>query len=382
MTSINDSLSPDLLFNIFKRLDCIETTKVRRVCKEWFEIIDEHKSFWRTLHLPKDSLEKWDPSILELYDRKSESTLEDVEIGVKVEMELQTQFFDILERSKATLKHLFLKSELSYFPDKQDPFHTLSAVESLRVLGWHHLCRVRLRRTSVKRDSQDDGSNTASPLRVLWYGANRSVLQNNSARLKNLVSLDTTVALSSSEWRDLLEGPSGSLKHLTFSFKHGYKENHSGVPTLEFPKLEVLELDDGGNFPRWLLIPDSAILIAHSGLSNLPSISELWAEDLDFMEEELSDRCARLKTLVLVARFQEAYQRDPLLNILNKRRINVEAGLEVDGVKMEPIQKLVLPSKLGYYSDSKEAKSFLERCRGLVEVVEGDAQSWFIDIEV
>lgn len=100
------------------------------------------------------------------------------------------------------------------------------------------------------------------------------------------------------------------------------------------------------------------------------------------MEEELTDRCARLKTLVLVGRSDDTNRSEALLDILDDRKSNVEAGLEVDGVKMEMIERLALPFSLGDSSLSEDTKNFVERCRELVEVVEGNAESRFIEIEV
>lgn len=317
---------------------------------------------------------------MELFDGKSDSTLQDVEIEVWVQTSLRKQFYNTLEKSKATLKHLLLGFEPPSKTDKQNVFHSMLTLESLRVLSWYQACNVyvRLRRTSIKKDSQEDGSNTATPLRVLWYhDAGRSILEIKSSRFNNLVSLFIGSILSSSEWRTFLEGPSKSLKHLRVGFEREEEEDHSGVADLEFPNLEVLELIDGGRFPQWLLIPDSVKLNAIPYISNLPSISELWIWATEYYENDIINRLPKLKTLC----FSYVEDLELVVETLIERKANVEADLHVDGVKMEMIKTLILPFNQSDPNLSDQLEQFLKRCRELVEVVEGNAQSRFIEVE-
>lgn len=340
------------------------------------EIIDEHKSFWRTLHLPEDSLRKWDHSILELFDRKSGSTLKDVDIGVEVGEEHQAQIIRTLKKSKAHLKHLFLKTKTSI--GLEDLLVYFSAVESLRLPRLRDASKVRLRRRPNKRDSREEGSTASSPLKVLWYGTNQWILVINSPKFENSVSLDSGAFLTASEWREFLEGPSRNLKHLKLGFKSRDDEDHSGVPTLYFPSLEVLELYDAGDFPLWLLIPESTKLIAHSGVVNIPSISEFWSWTPVSHRNDITNRLPNLDTLCL------GYVCDlkDVVEMLTGRKANFEAGLQVDGVKMEMMKTLVVPFSLSDPDLPDKFKRNVRRCRELVERVEGDSDSRFIEVEV
>jgi len=65
-----------------------------------------------------------------------------------------------------------------------------------------------------------------------------------------------------------------------------------------------------------------------------------------------------------------------LLALLRARKQNVESGLEVEGVRMEPLKKLIVP----FENISSEA---LEECRGLVgEVVDWYSEPAIWEVEV
>lgn len=83
MTSINDSLSQDLLFKIFKLLDSMEIVLVQSTCKQWSDIINLHGSFWRSLNLPDPSL-VWHRQIAELFDENFGSSLTEVDVRINM----------------------------------------------------------------------------------------------------------------------------------------------------------------------------------------------------------------------------------------------------------------------------------------------------------
>ena len=191
------------------------------------------------------------------------------------------------------------------------------------------------------------------------------------------MSLDSRALLSSSEWREFLEGPSRTLKHLKLGFDRVHGLNHSGIPTLYFPNLEVLELDNVGDFAQWLLIPDSVKLITVAAVFNLPSISELWSWFPLYQSDDIINRLPKLETLCL----GYVHVLEKVVGVLNRRKGNVEAGLQVDGVKMQMIKTLILPFNLSDPDLEDELREGLEKCRELVEVVEGNAHSRFIEVE-
>jgi len=83
LASINDSLPSELLFVAFKWLDGNRVFKIRVVCKQWLDIIDENRAFWQFLVLEKKGDLKWNESVLELFDGKSGSALKEVSLEFK-----------------------------------------------------------------------------------------------------------------------------------------------------------------------------------------------------------------------------------------------------------------------------------------------------------
>lgn len=83
-------LPPEILLPIFKTLDSREMVCMMRVSKSWLEVIEENQSLWRRLILPKKEKEdeeenEWEPSVLELWDQKTSSSLQEVSIHVQLE---------------------------------------------------------------------------------------------------------------------------------------------------------------------------------------------------------------------------------------------------------------------------------------------------------
>lgn len=73
---------------------------------------------------------------------------------------------------------------------------------------------------------------------------------------------------------------------------------------------------------------------------------------------------------------QTRSRKDDLLTLLRARRENVESGLEVDNVRMEPLKKLVIPFK-------EYSAETLEECRELVgEVVDWDPEPQLWEVEI
>lgn len=163
---------------------------------------------------------------------------------------------------------------------------------------------------------------------------------------------------------------------MKLGFRNDKDEDHNGISPLKLPNLEVLELKDGGEFPRWLLIPDSAKLITRLDVSNLSSVSEIWSRDVGHTYDFIN-RLPSLRTLCL----SHVSYLNLFVEVLKGRKRNVEAGLQADGVKMEMIETLVLPFNLSDPELSDQLKRFLRNCRELVDVVEGNVQARSIEVE-
>jgi len=71
------------------------------------------------------------------------------------------------------------------------------------------------------------------------------------------------------------------------------------VTQLQFPNLEVLEMDEmGQQFPTWMAVPPTSNVSTYSFHSDLPAINELWIKKLSNWRS-LSSRCPNLQVLRL-----------------------------------------------------------------------------------
>ena len=111
--------------------------------------------------------------------------------------------------------------------------------------------------------------------------------------------------------------------------------------------MAVLELNDGNQgFPRWKVVPPTIKVSCALIQLNLPSISEL-------------HRCPTLKTLRL-----KSVDWSELQEFLLARKQYVENRLEVDGVRMEPLKKLVIDFELIKEEGRNELRSLVETLVG------------------
>lgn len=159
---------------------------------------------------------------------------------------------------------------------------------------------------------------------------------------------------------------------------------------IELPRLQVLQFRitweglDAYVFPSWLRLPFSCKLLLEQihVASGLPSVSELWIGGDGWIDEmnwanQLGGRCPLLETL----RFDSTrvkFITDPLLNLLRKRQENVEAGLEVDGVKMISLKRLVVHLPIV----NKDQLVLLEVQELVAEIVDLESVPEKIELEV
>lgn len=380
-----DRLSSHLLLSIFKWLDSLEVVKIRPVCPKWLEIIEENRSLWRRPVLPHRK-NGWQPSTLELFDRKSQSTLEDVSIHLDTGLWRQKELLpELLERSKDSLRFLFIYVE--DFPSIS-PLYDLSLklprLVEFRVsrLIYESWSKVLLKRNETEDNDGPHPEQNLSNLKILQCYDCPRLIELHLNLLDNLSSLSLFIPLSFSEWRRILEVPSRKLTHSRMGISFG--ANIFQYPPLSLPKLKLLQVrTELSILPQWLRIPSTSTFISEDSTTpiSLPSISILCLTNLIEIQR-LRKHCPLLEELEVGMRFQyikATFSRksvEELVSLLEERKEQSETGFEVDGVKMGSLKRLVIP-----YEQLKSEE--LEKLRNLVEeVVDVKSISPFMEIEV
>lgn len=262
-----DRLSSDLLLSILGGLDSKEMCKCRRVSKRWSEIIDGSKSNWREL-IVSDKIQDWKPSILNEFDQKSGSSIRAVDIKIGT---LPTQpkvlFLKTLYKSSKSLSTLFISSgdfwvQTCLSLKSEGPLPNLTDLRLVDTTAHPH-DNVQL----IKRDKVEFGK-----LRILGVDI---LYSTNLEILSHLTSLSIQQPKRQEEFRQILEAPSQTLRHLQI----GFVDSESAIKPLHFPRLELLELLRClHGFPSWFKIPSTSKLISRSieVPLQLPNCSELW----------------------------------------------------------------------------------------------------------
>lgn len=344
------TLPPDVLLSIFKKLESNEMLQVRTVCREWLELIDEHKSLWRRLDLMsqeeippdqpfnkqlseemdwggEDYDEDQDPdyveedetedeeldedyedqseeedeeaerevkkiSVLELFDSKSGSSLQKVSMFIDLEERKAEHFIQLLEKNKNTLQFLHLLTLRTSWATIPESFSDLlwklpNLVECVLMSS----SNVKINWVEDKEKSASQPKSSSS-LKLLWIPIGDSLFKSHLHLLDNLVSLKIGSHIEMHECRRLLEVPSQSLKHLdlVISFDGDYYTPPI-IAKLELPKLEVFSLKVQGFmfFPTFMEVPVSLVLVLDKLLLSTPPIFTIWIqslERLEFLEED------------------------------------------------------------------------------------------------
>lgn len=373
-----DQTPSEILLPIFKKLNSVEMLTAMRVRKDWMTLIDDHSSLWRHLILP-DKWGGWDPEIVELFDRKSQSTLKEVVMKLNVSSLRRWNpasldnhpLITLLERSKTTLQTVILNSSdrhfnmcLSGLPWKIPNLVDCRIYQD--TLGLRPVCLVK---TSI--------TTTTSSLKILWIGSPRLLLKPKRAFLDHLVSLKVRESLWSKKWRKILEVPSETLKHLSISIGDDDQEE----ATLKFPKLELTEIQPLHRFPSWMEIPRPSTIILREGpLRVLPAISSIWfigglfkgsETALPYLEE------LRINFGGEWSFGDESLFRSLSLTLLERKR-NVNDGMEIDGVRFLHLKRL-------YVRFESESSEFINQLKDLdlaEEVIQLNDHSNRIEIEV
>jgi len=324
-------------------------------------------------------------SALDLFDQKSVSTIREFSLSVPTAQALRlqneeekqeregkdlkdaTELMQTLQKSRATLRSLSITFPL--FPSQSLSLlfagflSTFSSLTDFRQINRQSPSVVHIRRTSKSEEE------FASNLKVLWLPTVSTSLLDHLNLFSNLSSLRVDSPHSRKFWRKLLEVPSSTLRHLSINIM-GEQE---GIDHLKFKFLEVLELKQKlHGFPQWLLVPSSVKLKTTSWHSNMPNISELQVHSLrewDF----LVDRCPQLKVLRISIQDQSV---GFLEELLVARKGNVQSGFEVDGIQMEPLEKVVIP----WYRFSSKERERLGELVGSLADSRLEPEFWEVEI--
>lgn len=367
-------LTPEILLLVFKKLNSVEIVNVLRVCKDWLEIIEEHKSLWRRLVLPKRE-NGWGISAVELFDRNSNSSLEKVEMQIKLNWAESKRMMNLLEKSTATLQTLYLsRGHFQGMEDLSELCWRLPNLPSFRMVEYESNIPVNL---TEKQTPKEEGKG----FKILWVLTTKTLEEAFSKepdRFDHLVSLRISKPIKTFRLIKVLIRCPQSLKHLSVHMENGYRPQ--SFATVNLTRLEVLELAVYPNFPSWLRIPSSCTFINgnHGLISSLPQIEKLWIQDLR-MVQSLAITCPHLVELRIVKYQSEPLARNDLgalIDALRQRKDNVNAGMEIEGVKMIPLKRLVFPSKILSQSQLSELRDMV------VEVVDLESVERLIEVEV
>lgn len=330
VNSLMDRFSLDLLHLVLRWVTSVDVLIARRVCKSWLETIDEHKSFWRALDLSPGS-SKHGSSFANLFDRKSESDIRDVQIDWRnKESQDINDVLQTLQKSKFKLRSFYLDvlyaENLGIYPSQ------FPKLQDFRLLNSHTfgLPVVLL---------VDESLNSREGLRVLWKPL---LFDSDHVYFRNLTSLAIEISRTSIEWREILEGRlSNQLKDLRLKVCQG-PLGEEGLTPLNFPRLKVLELQSQYNYPGWLGVPFDSVLVINQDtfMSGTPNVAHLWL-NLSRLEgwQSINALYPSVATLSIQSEFPFVHL---LPFLLRQRRIKVEDGVEIGGIRMTPIGALLV----------------------------------------
>lgn len=318
----------------------------RRIGRQYLDVIDGSKRNWRSLVLT-EVMDDYDPSVLDQFDSKSQSTM--VEVNLET-IELKTKdkdhLIESLLRSKHTLQTLNIDDQYGEYHNDENflPIEQFPNLVDCRVLNTERCITPEVQ----LKDGARSGKKRTEGLQVLWAFRLPSTDQGLDF-CRNLSSLFIVCGTTSTKWSKLLERCSRTLKHLGI---HIFDPTAFGkVSPLDLTCLEVMELrytSPRADFLSSFRIASTCKVISRAKIpSRLPSISELWTGSCVSDWELLERFCPSLEILRIdsVGKKGDLGNMDAsrLLLSLRRRRENSEAGLEVNGIKMRPIRKLVVP---------------------------------------
>lgn len=388
-------LPSDVLLNVFKQMNSKDMVLDMQVCKEWADVVDGNRSLYRRLVLPKKE-GGWKLSILQLFDKRSESRLEEVSMEVSPVNMNYTKALGLvktLAKSKDTLRSICIyHSDFEFSSSLKSNLVELSLklpkITSLRIIDTPYRQPIHFRSRmfpSNEMANQED----AVKFRILW-GARpaslRESLEVSPLRLNNLVSLKVESLVDPSELNTILRQFARTLKQL------GIKVDDSGsawitpaaLPKVDFPMLQVLDVYCGSlRFPSWLMCPTLSTLIIRnkSFLQGTPAVSKLSVAGIqDFSLlirtfsalDEVRIECT-LQDMEGVA--GEVHWKEFSETLRHRRRFS-NLVRDSGGVSRMLIKKVVFPFELLDEEKLAELKDMAD------EVIDLDVAPKFVEIQI
>jgi len=141
--------------------------------------MEDNTSLWRSIILAEEQ-GKWRPEVLDLFDHKSQSTLEEVSIQTRIEWsEEQAQHFKaVLERSSASLRVMNFQPDWGEVVDYETifPFSELAwkfpQLRDFRVFdGCYFQPSVLIRKLGVEEENQNLELEFPIILNLEFFGA-------------------------------------------------------------------------------------------------------------------------------------------------------------------------------------------------------------------
>lgn len=225
------------------------------------------------------------------------------------------------------------------------------------------------------------------PLQILKLKFLRNLPSNHPSLFQNLTFFEVDSAANQATYRSILEPCSTSLRYLAISISEA--AGPQSLSPLEFPLLEFIQLEwplshevQSSRFPSWMKVPPSSTLYVPNLVCwGIPSVSKLWVGWVDG-PERLWNSCPILEVLKVEGSGRLTGE---LYVLLEERKANVESGVEVEGVRMQPLKKSTIDFTClsDFYNKKEElAQKKLAELRELVdEVVDLDTEPEF-EVEV
>lgn len=307
---------------------------------------------------------------LQMFDEKSASTLREVSISQE-KGNPEIRILELLDRSKNSLTNLSLNlyTYKTAFRLKIIEIASNSyLLESLVFWPFDEFWVSRFPKTRLTRSCSQVSLDATRPnnLQVLWYWDSFKDWKSKEDVLSSLVSFADPGYQDPTQFHSFISNFTKSIIHLAYSFRH-----QDMLTSLSCPNLSVLEGEFPSTFPSWLDAPNLRIVIAESfteeTLLSLPvTIEELWLFQFHASQAAGSDlnsllkSCPNLKILKVGPRFVrwKGKQFD-LIMVLKARREKILQGVEIQGVKMKSLEKLVIPTKLFKTAELNELKSLV-----------------------
>lgn len=380
-------LSSDILLCIFKWLTSDVMAKVMRTCRRFLEIINPNRSLWRRLILP-NTIDGWTAkSSLRMFHRKSQAQgLTEVSMTVKLKTDSEVDsLMKLLELSKDTLRFIHITCGS---PVRRKALSSLcwkfTKAVDCRIVDYLKM-NVQFVEGELQSKEQSKVVGGSPRLNTLWMFGDFTFIKARTSLFGNLASLSLEGFLTDSQWREILEIPSKSLKHLRMEIDMQSAVN----PPLEFPKLQVLEFIPGYSsreeFPFWMILPSFSTILSNKNPKPYLPVSSRWVKNLKAIGRLENNYANLVELKVEIAKglsISNAQVLKILVPILRQRFQNAEANVKLKGFVFRKLQRILIPSML-LKDELPFIAAYIAQMKELVEeVVDVDWAAKVIEIEI